>query len=131
MQSLDTVEAFLNDIASSRRKEWEKEIKSLHTPADVRRWARRARRWLIAGHGGVPERTPLRPKVVGVVRRRGYRVEKTIFESRPRYFVPALVHVPEGAEPPFPAVVQACGHYAKAKTHPDSRTISAWQSSWR
>ena len=115
---------FLSEIERSQRREWEKEIHGLRTPADVRRWARRARRWLVAGHGGFPERTPLKARTVGVIGRRGYRVEKVLFESRPRYFVPALIHVPQGIEPPFPAAVQSCGHYAEAKAHPDYQRMA-------
>ena len=124
MTTCRALEGFLSEIGCSQRREWEKEIRGLRTPADVRRWARRARRWLVAGHGGFPERTPLKARTVGVIERRGYRIENVLFESRPRYFVPALVHVPEGVGAPAPAVVQSCGHYAEAKAHPDYQCMA-------
>jgi len=33
--------------------------------------------------GPLPEKTPLKPRVVGIVDRENYRVERIIFESRP------------------------------------------------
>ena len=124
MKPSEALEDFLGRLKRAQREEWEKEVRNLRTPTDVKRWARRVRKWLIAGHGGFPERTPLKPRTVGVVGRKGYRIEKILFESRPEYLVPALVHVPEGMTPPFPAVVQACGHYEEAKAHPDYQRMA-------
>ena len=45
--------------------------------------------------GGLPERTPLNPQVVGTVARRGYRVEKIIFESQPKHYVTGLLFLPD------------------------------------
>ena len=42
------------------------------------------RRQMIRNIGGFPERTPLNAKVVGVVEREHYRIEKIIFESQPQ-----------------------------------------------
>ncbi len=117
-------DAFLARLEVSQWKTWETDIRRLRTADAVRRWARRAKKWLIAGHGGFPERTALRPRLNGVIRRDGYRIEKIIFESRTNYFVPAVVHVPESRRPPSPAVVQACGHYPEGKGHPDYQRLA-------
>src|SRR5438552_6967391 len=42
-----------------------------------------------------PPRTPLNEKVVGRLKRPGYSIEKVIFESRPGFFIPANIYVPE------------------------------------
>ncbi|MCM8833079.1 MAG: hypothetical protein NC816_04065 [Candidatus Omnitrophica bacterium] len=56
------------------------------------------------------EKTPLNPKITGTINRKGYRIEKIIFESIPNCFVTANLYVPENFNPPFPAVVAPCGH---------------------
>src|SRR6185312_6466726 len=44
--------------------------------------------------GGPFERTPLNARVTGAVERPGYRIEKLVFESRPRLYVTANLYVP-------------------------------------
>jgi hypothetical protein len=44
--------------------------------------------------GGPLERTPLNPRVTGIVDRPGYRMEKLMFESRPRLHVTASLYLP-------------------------------------
>jgi cephalosporin-C deacetylase-like acetyl esterase len=92
------------------------EIARLRTPADVRRWQRRVRARLGEILGEFPERTPLRPRVVGRVRRPDVVVEKVIFESRPRYYVTADLYLPTGRPLPAPGILVPCGHVAEGKT---------------
>ena len=65
--------------------------------------------------GPEPERTPLNPRVTGVLERDGYRIEKVVFDSRPNYPVTANLYVPTNREFPAPGVVGSCGHFAQAK----------------
>jgi len=62
--------------------------------------------------GGLPERTALEPQIVGTTVRPGYRVEKVIFQSLPKYYVTALLYLPDARQftPPYPGVLVACGH---------------------
>ena len=60
--------------------------------------------------GPFPERTPLRPRITGTIRRPGFRVEKLIFESQPGFPVTAAVFVPENLAGRAPAIVFCCGH---------------------
>lgn len=62
-----------------------------------------------------PEKTPLKPRVTGVVERGAYRIEKLIFESRPGFLVTANLYVPKGRKSPMPAVVGTCGHSSNGK----------------
>ncbi len=55
-------------------------------------------------------KTPLNPKVTGVLEKPGYRVEKVIFESRPQFMVTANLYVPSGIKKPVPGVLATCGH---------------------
>lgn len=59
--------------------------------------------------GSFPEETSLNPKVTGITRFRGFRVEKIIFESIPKRYVTANLYIPDG-DGPFPAAMEVCGH---------------------
>lgn len=65
--------------------------------------------------GPDPERTPLNPRVTGVVERDGYRIEKVIFESRPSFPVTANLYLPTTIDLPRPGVVGCCGHSSNGK----------------
>ncbi|TWU31823.1 alpha/beta hydrolase family protein [Novipirellula artificiosorum] len=65
--------------------------------------------------GPEPERTPLNPRITGVVERDAYKIEKLIFESRPDFPVTANVYVPKGRELPMPGVIGTCGHSSNGK----------------
>lgn len=70
--------------------------------------------------GGLPERTPLNAQVTGRVEKDGCRIEKVLFESRPRHFVTAHLFLPDETEfkPPWPGVVVPCGHSPAGKNAP-------------
>jgi hypothetical protein len=57
-----------------------------------------------------PEKTPLKPRVSGIVDRDQYTIEKVTFESRPEFFVTANLYIPKGRPFPLPGVVGSCGH---------------------
>ncbi len=63
-----------------------------------------------------PIELPSIPEVVGTLTRKGYRVEKVIFESRPNHHVTANLYLPEG-KPPFPGVLLPCGHSDNGKAY--------------
>ncbi len=62
------------------------------------------------GLARLPDRTPLNVRSAGVLDRGDYTVEKIVFESRPRFYVPAHVWRPKGAGP-FPGVAVPVGHW--------------------
>lgn len=62
--------------------------------------------------GPFPEKTPLNPRVTGVIHREDYRVEKVLFESLPGYYVTAALFLPEGTKGKSPAIIYASGHTA-------------------
>jgi cephalosporin-C deacetylase-like acetyl esterase len=68
--------------------------------------------------GPFPEKTPLNPKVTGVLRKDGYRVEKVIFESMPKYHVTAALFVPDGLKGKAPGILFCLGHSAAAFRRP-------------
>lgn len=62
------------------------------------------------------ERTPLNPVCTGTIRRDGFRIEKTIFYSRPDYPVTSSLYIPD--KPTGAGVVFLCGHSANGKAAP-------------
>lgn len=68
--------------------------------------------------GGELERTPLNPRKTGEFERAGYRLEKVVYESRPRLFVTANLYVPSTGKPPYPGVLFQMGHSGEGKAYP-------------
>ncbi|MBW7995148.1 MAG: prolyl oligopeptidase family serine peptidase [Candidatus Glassbacteria bacterium] len=64
--------------------------------------------------GTFPPKTPLNPRITGIVERDGYRIEKVIFESMPRFYITGCLFIPEGAEEKRPAILNAIGHSPQA-----------------
>ncbi|QDV26772.1 alpha/beta hydrolase [Aureliella helgolandensis] len=64
--------------------------------------------------GPWPARSPLNPRVTGILHRDGYRVEKIIFESMPNFHVTGALFIPEGHTGRGPAILNVIGHSAQA-----------------
>ncbi|MHB0876890.1 MAG: alpha/beta hydrolase family protein [Anaerolineae bacterium] len=86
------------------------EVAGLKTAAHWRQRQQAVRRRLDRIVGPFPERTPLNATVTGVVQKRGYRIEKLVFESLPRYYVTGCVFVPDGLAGRAPAILNPIGH---------------------
>ncbi len=74
---------------------WKDDYEKRKTPEQIAAYEKRLHDKFIGAVGGLPERTPLNPKVVGTVVRKGYRVEKVIFESQPKHYVTGLLFLPD------------------------------------
>ena len=96
---------------------WDAEHGKLKTPANVAAYQKRLRDDVLQAIGGLPERTPLEPQIVGTVLGPGYRVEKVIFQSQPKHYVTSLLYLPDEQrfKPPYPGVLVACGHAFEGK----------------
>jgi cephalosporin-C deacetylase-like acetyl esterase len=90
-------------------------VAAIRTPEQVRERQRYVRERVLAEIGGLPDRTALRPRITGTLQRDGYRIEKLIFESQPRFYVTANVYVPADGAAPYPAVIGVAGHSAAGK----------------
>lgn len=90
------------------------EIEALKTPADVTARQDRLRKEFVAALGGFPDKTPLKARTVGTLKRAGYRVEKVVYESRPDHHVTANLYLPDGPGP-FPGVLMPIGHSQTGK----------------
>ncbi|MGE5194790.1 MAG: alpha/beta hydrolase family protein, partial [Deltaproteobacteria bacterium] len=87
----------------------------IKTKADAEAYVAEVREKIRRCFEPFPEKTPLNPRVTGVVERDAYRIEKVIFESRPQFFVTASLYVPVGKKFPLPGVVGTCGHSENGK----------------
>jgi hypothetical protein len=97
--------AYLAKLRGEEQARRSKLIADLASPADIRQYQTETRAKLWAALGGLPQRTPLNARVTGVLEREGYRVEKVIYESRPRYYVTGNLYVPRNGTAPYPAVL--------------------------
>ena len=110
----EMMQAYLMRQAYEAFERREAEYEKIKTPEDVAEYQERMRRFFVEKLGGFPERTPLNAKVAGREDREGYRIEKVIFESRPRHYVTAILYLPN-ARPPYPGVLVPCGHSSNGK----------------
>ena len=84
------------------------------TDEDLTGWQQHRRAFFLRQLGGLPERTPLNPKITGQRTIDDYRIETLYFESQPGLHVTATLYLPLG-EGPFPAVLHPTGHSASGK----------------
>ena len=100
----DVIMALEGDKAILRREvqqksavmeDWKKQYELRKTPEQIAEYQKQLRKKFIEAIGGLPERTPLNPQVTGIISRDGYRVEKVVFESRPKHHVSALLFLPD------------------------------------
>ncbi|NRB50074.1 MAG: acetylxylan esterase [Saprospiraceae bacterium] len=64
--------------------------------------------------GGLPEKTPLKPQIVGRLNRKSFTVEKLLYQSLPGYYVTACLYLPKERQEPAPAVIYCSGHAGQA-----------------
>jgi dienelactone hydrolase len=107
---------YLLEQARQRFEERRRAIAAIKTPEDIASRRRTLRAFFLGSLGDLPGRTPLNARVVGTLRRDGYRIEKVIFESRPGHHVTANLYVPDG-KPPYPGVLLPCGHSDNGKAY--------------
>lgn len=67
--------------------------------------------------GPFPERTPLNTRAVGKLERERYTIHKIVFESRPRFYVTAVVYVPKQHRAPYPGILFPLGHSRNGKAY--------------
>ena len=60
--------------------------------------------------GPFPRKTPLNPRITGVIRKEDYRIEKIIYESMPEFYVTGCLFVPDGIKGKAPAILNVIGH---------------------
>src|SRR5688572_6951095 len=112
---------YLERLAKALLEERKKKIALFTTPQEVANRKEYVRARMLQAIGALPERTPLNAKVVGVLDRDDYKIEKVVFESQPNFYVTANLYLPKRGQPPYPGVLFPLGHEQGSKAH------SAWQ----
>lgn len=106
--------------ATQRRRTRYEDVK---TPDQAAAYQKRLRASFVESLGGFPERAPLNAHVVGRGTGDGYRFEKILYESQPRFFVSAILYLPN-SKPPYPGVLVPCGHSATGKAADAYQSVS-------
>lgn len=107
----DWLAAEVERCIDRRSEAFEVMIKSA---AASRQWQQDRRDFFLERIGGLPERTPLNPRITGTLEGEGYRIEKILLETRPGFHLTANLYLP--ATPgPWPGVLVPCGHSHNGK----------------
>jgi len=115
---------YLSDQAFEYYDIRDKEIDKLKTSDD---WLRRqalVKQKLIGFMGSVPGKGPLNPKITGIIRKDGYRIEKIVFESFPGFYVTGCMYIPEKIKKNAPAILNVIGHNQEAFRNPLYQVIN-------
>jgi hypothetical protein len=105
---------YLNNNAIACYDARDREIAKLTSEDDWLSRQKFVREKLIGSIGPFPEKTPLSPRVMGVIRQDGYRIEKIIYESLPGFYVTGCLYIPEKLKGKAPAVLNVIGHNQEA-----------------
>jgi cephalosporin-C deacetylase-like acetyl esterase len=118
-------EAYLTRLADQQWKARAAKVAALSTKEEIEARQRYIRERIIASLGGFPaQKSALNPRITGTVEKKGYRIEKLIYESLPGFKVTANLFIPTTGTPPYPAVLGVAGHSDTGKAHPLYHT--AW-----
>ncbi len=108
---------YLSGLAAAAARQRAEALARLTSPAAIgerQAWARKTLWNLI---GGKPDDSPLGARVTGSFERSNYRVDRVLYESRPKMFVSANLYIPQAGRGPFPAVLFQSGHYWEGKAY--------------
>jgi len=107
----------LNSQAFQYLKKRNEKIATLKT---VEQWHKRqeeVHRTLLKIVGPFPKKTPLNAKIMEIVKKEGYRIEKLIYESMPNFYVTACLFIPNNLKGKAPAILNPIGHTDIAFRH--------------
>jgi hypothetical protein len=109
---------YLDRIAADETAARRKVVDGIATRGQAEARQVAVRKQLIGLLGGLPEKTPLNARSLGVTQAKGFRIEKVIFDSQPGFPVTALLYLPDAkpAGGKLPAIVVAPGHGPAGKT---------------
>ncbi len=101
---------FYSDTAHKYLDKREKEISELKTKNDWKARQAKVKKLFSKVIGKFPRKTPLNAKVVGIIKKENFRIEKIIFESQPKFYVTAAMYIPNNIKEKRPAIIYTCGH---------------------
>jgi len=110
----DMMKAYLSRLSQQALDRRQEDYEKLKTEGQIQQRQKRLREFFFKQLGPPLEKTPLNARVVKVLQRDGYRIEKIIFESRPKFYVTANLYLPD-SKSPVPGVLVSVGHIPKSK----------------
>lgn len=115
MQFSDAPNALYHHLASNAYElldQRKNELAKLRTLPDWKARQELISRTLRDAAGPFPEKTALKASVAQVIRKKGFRVEQVVYQSRPGFYVSASLFVPDGAAQNngSPAIIYCSGH---------------------
>jgi cephalosporin-C deacetylase-like acetyl esterase len=115
---------YLNEQAFSYYAIRDKEIGKLKTADDWRKRQENVKGKLMGFTGPFPQKGPLNPRITGIIKKDGYRIEKIVFESFPGFYVPGCLYIPEKIKRNAPAILNVIGHNQEAFRNPLYQVIN-------
>ena len=106
----DMLQRRLNSLAFELIEDRRRKIAGLTTAEDWKARQEEVRNTFQRIIGPFPAKTPLNARVLGVMRKDGYRIEKIVFESRPNFYVTSCLFIPDGSKGRRPAILNVIGH---------------------
>jgi len=100
------------------KRERETRLKAIRSRKDAEKYQEQIQRVIRSAFQPMPLKTPLKATVTGTVVRPKYRIEKIVFESRPRFLVTANLYIPIHLSGPAPGILGSCGHSMNGKALP-------------
>ena len=102
----------------------EKRRSVLRSAKDAETYVHEVRAKIQQCFGPWPEKTPLNPRVTGILDRDVYKIEKVIFDSRPDFPVTANLYIPKARRYQMPGIIGSCGHSTPGKSTPYNQSFA-------
>ncbi len=122
MEYCDTrsqLQRFIYGRSSEAFKRGDERRDAIRSIEEFEAYRRQMRKRFVNLIAGLPSNdTSLNPVITGEVVCDGFRIEKVIFESRPKNYVTANLYLPEGQAERTGAVLFLCGHSEEGKQYP-------------
>ena len=127
VKSVDMMKHYLLSQAQKEFDRWKADYEQRKTPEQITEYQKRLRSKFLEAIGPLPRRTPLKARITGEIHRRGYKVEKIIFESQPKHYVSGILFLPDSRKhkAPYPGVLVPCGHSRNGKASEAYQTMGA------
>ena len=127
VKPVDMMKHYLRGQAQKEFERWKADYEQRKSPEQIAVYQKRLRSKFLEALGPLPRRTPLKARITGEIHRRGYKVEKIIFESQPKHYVSAVLFLPDSKKhkAPYPGVLVPCGHSRNGKASEAYQTMGA------
>jgi len=109
--------AYLTAEMNQARNKRLADLASIHSTAQLQERITMIRSNLWKLIGGMPDRTPLNPRVTGTIDCGPFRIENIVFESFPKVYVTANLYIPVAGKQPYAAILAPVGHSDNGKAY--------------